>query len=416
MAAQTKGWFAWYMPSPEERYPMSSKVFAWYALPAYLSYYAMAVLVLLPGTRLYRMVFLPLALYALFRSVAHVDASCGVPEYNHWNYGHGIFNFVAAMRMLEWAFLSRPPQRTPISPNPKDSAVTKPKTSVFTDAVDLTTNLRGLGWDWARGTHVPHETRPTRSALAFLLTTALCFVRDIFVCDALHHLAQSVSPSTFGSPSGGPILDPSLPLLKRYARSSKIVLLGGGTVYFALSMMFNLATLLSGVLHPKTFDPYDWPPFAEAPWAASSLADFWARRWHQSFRRPFLALGGAAGRVLGGGTDAGMVLGAFALSGALHDWSAWGMARGTDYARLGGFFVLNGVGVVLERMWKRMTGYRVHGWGGWMWTMSCLLVTAHMLIGAWLEMGLAGCHLLPSRMRVGKFLVEWTERKLGRVQ
>lgn len=69
---------------------MTPKVFAVYAVPAYMSYYAMAVLVMLPGTRVYRLAFLPLALYVLFRSVVHCDASSGVPEYNHLNYGHGV--------------------------------------------------------------------------------------------------------------------------------------------------------------------------------------------------------------------------------------------------------------------------------------------------------------------------------------
>lgn len=270
------------------------------------------------------------------------------------------------MRMLDWALVPKPPQRT--SPNPKES--------VLQDALDLVTNLRGLGWDWARGTHVPRETRPTHSARAFTFSTVLHLLRDMLLCDAFHYAAQSFAPTTIGSPAGGSIIDRARPPLARYARSSAIVFVGGGTVYFALSMLFNLTTVLAALLRPTQFDPHAYPPFAEAPWAATSLADFWARRWHQSFRRPFIALGGSVGSALCGGKEFGMVMGAFALSGALHDWSVWGMGRGTDYARLGGFFVLNGVGIVLERIWTSLTGLRVRGWGGWLWAMLSLAVTA----------------------------------------
>ena len=166
------------------------------------------------------------------------------------------------------------------------------------------------------------------------------------------------------------------------------------------------ATFLVFLFTGPLQDPRQWPPFSEGPWRATSLADFWARRWHQAFRRPFVKVGGYPLRLVFG--KLGLVLGVFILSGVLHDWGIWGMGRGTDFSRLGGFFVLNGVGVVLELLWERLSGRKVGGWAGWAWAMVWMVSTGHLLIEGWLRRGLAGCMLLPPSLRLGKFLVEAT--------
>ena len=86
----SSGWFAGLMPPPQRRTPLNLKAFAVYVLPAYLCYYVMAVLVLLPGTRPYRLALLPLALYAIYIAASSCDMSAGIPVMNHWNYGHGV--------------------------------------------------------------------------------------------------------------------------------------------------------------------------------------------------------------------------------------------------------------------------------------------------------------------------------------
>ena len=89
-ASHLEGWFAKFMPHPHERPPITLEGFLLHILPAYLVYYAMAVLVLQPGTRIQRMCLLPVGLGLLYHGAIAYDMSGGVDTMNHWNYGHGV--------------------------------------------------------------------------------------------------------------------------------------------------------------------------------------------------------------------------------------------------------------------------------------------------------------------------------------
>jgi hypothetical protein len=68
-----------------------------------------------------------------------------------------------------------------------------------------------------------------------------------------------------------------------------------------------------------------------------------------------------------GGPDT--LLGAFGVSVMFHFVGLWG----TVFGSVGAFFVLMGVGGVLERVWWRTTGTRMRSFWGWGWIMfSCL--------------------------------------------
>ena len=75
-------------PRLEDRVPLDLKSLAIFFLPVYTCYYSMAVLVLLPGMRFYRLALLPPALFLTWTAATRSDASAGMPEYNHNNYGH----------------------------------------------------------------------------------------------------------------------------------------------------------------------------------------------------------------------------------------------------------------------------------------------------------------------------------------
>ncbi|PSR75642.1 hypothetical protein PHLCEN_2v8933 [Hermanssonia centrifuga] len=169
-------------------------------------------------------------------------------------------------------------------------------------------------------------------------------------------------------------------------------------------MMYHLATLIAFALPGLDQQPSDWPPLSQAPWLSTSLAEFWSKRWHQSFRRSFVQLGGKPLRFLFG--RIGGIIGVFLLSGILHDWCIWGMGRGTDFPEIGGFFLLNGVGVILEQVWEQATGRKVEGWLGWLWTMCWMTSTGNLLVDALLRRGLAGGVLVPATMRPGKVLLQ----------
>jgi hypothetical protein len=127
-------------------------------------------------------------------------------------------------------------------------------------------------------------------------------------------------------------------------------------------MVYDLVTIVGvGLLG---HDPTSWPPVVDAPWKTDSLHDFWAKRWHQLLRQTFMVFGGKPGLKLGG--PIGMVVGTFAASGMYHELSSAAMGRGFD-VRVLAFFMLQGFLVILERVWRRVTGHRVRGWGGTIW-------------------------------------------------
>jgi Membrane bound O-acyl transferase family len=78
--------------------------------------------------------------------------------------------------------------------------------------------------------------------------------------------------------------------------------------------------------------------------------DFWSFRWHQSFRYVFVELGSRPGGAKLG--RLGALLGAFALSGLLHDFGMWGLGKEMEPRSVTGFFLLMSVGTALEYGFK----------------------------------------------------------------
>lgn len=120
------------------------------------------------------------------------------------------------------------------------------------------------------------------------------------------------------------------------------------------------------VVHPRCPDPLFLQPFS-----ASTIAEFWGVRWHQTAQSFLYTLGfspakNVVGRILG--ADAGRAAGllaAFSLSGLWHAWAGavltspefvWNQSVG-----LWGIFMLEGVLVIVER-----TAFKSEKWRtGW---------------------------------------------------
>lgn len=404
----------WLSPRLKERVHLNAESSLSLLLPVAFCYYAMSVLALVPSTRTYRLALLVPALLSTWSAATRLDISGGKPELNHNNYGYcvsplfifivgtdltylpQVVMFTFGMRMLDWALLSEPLTR------PSKHANT------FTAVLDLCCNLRGIGWTWSKGLRLPPETRPTHSRCAFAASTLLRALRDMFIFDAFQATLQHLAPTTFGSLAGGTIFDAGLPPPARYLRAALVTLLAATGIYFSLSMMYHLATVLAFALSFAMCgalpDPAEWPPISDAPWAATSLGDFWSRRWHQAFRHAFVRLGYRPGRAVAG--RVGGVLGAFTLSAVMHDICIWAMGRGTDFRKIGGFFLLNGVGVALEHIFERVAGRRVGGVGGWVWTMVFLLTTGSLMVDAWLMRGFIGSVVIPEPLRPTRLITQ----------
>jgi hypothetical protein len=157
-------------------------------------------------------------------------------------------------------------------------------------------------------------------------------------------------------------------------------------------VVYTTAALVGRVLlrQPAT----DWPPLSARPWTATSITDFWSFRWHQFFRHTFVTFG-----------QPGAVLGAFGVSALLHYVGLWGLGRGTEPSS-GGFFIMMGVGAVLERVWLRTTGLRVQGFWGWAWTMAWTLSWGTFMLDGWARRGMIACDFFKPGQRPGKAIVD----------
>lgn len=101
-------------------------------------------------------------------------------------------------------------------------------------------------------------------------------------------------------------------------------------------------------------------------------------------------------------------MGAFLVSAVLHDWAMWGLGRGTEFASVGGFFLANGLGIVLEGIYQRVTRTRVDGRVGNAWVLLFVVGSGHLLIDAWARRGIFGWRFFPEQLRIGKHLINAT--------
>jgi hypothetical protein len=97
-------------------------------------------------------------------------------------------------------------------------------------------------------------------------------------------------------------------------------------------------------------------------------------------------------------------MGSFLVSALLHDLGMWGLGRGTEFKSVGGFFLVNGLGIVLERAYTKLTGERLEGH---IWTLLWVVVTGQFLVDAWVRRGLVGSWFMPESLRPGKALLEY---------
>ncbi|KAF5373308.1 hypothetical protein D9615_007403 [Tricholomella constricta] len=400
--SQVMSWLADLIPPPHIREPLTLLSFFRDIAAPLLCYYATAVLVLTPNTLAIRLAVLPLSLWTFFNGATRVDV---VKTYNDerlafLNQGLVIIFTALSMRMIVWSFQTKPfwrvktlgettPQFYSAHPPPL-----RPK-QVFRDAFELGCNLRGCGWNWSRYLQIPTETRP-KSTRSFVAATSISVLIHLVMFDAIQYSIQCFGPTTIGSARGGTIFDPNLSPLLRYSRSSLITFLTGLAVYSSIQAGYDIATLLGVLVFGQ--DTSLWPPAFKAPWLSTSLSELWAIRWHQLFRDVFISLGGRPlsfvfGRV-------GAVMGAFLVSGIFHNLGMWGMGRGTEFLTIGGFFIMNGIGVILEHQWRITSGQRVGGWLGRTWTMMWVVGWGNILAEAWATRGLIGSAFQPQSMRL----------------
>lgn len=287
--------------------------------------------------------------------------------------------FATTVRALDWTVVKEPLVRRlrPANSTP----------STIVDALDLVSSFRGHGWEWSRGLSIPRDGRPA-NRIAFAIFAFLSAVAHALISGAFHRVVLTLAPLGSGPiPRTSTIFDESLPFLVRYFRASVISTFNTFALYGILQMTYDVLTAFAIPVLGQ--DPVQWPPAFDAPWRATSLSDFWGRRWHQFFRRVFVFLGGYPLSFVFGRT--GIVIGAFLASALWHQIALMTLnSRVEVWWMLVGFGMM-GPGILAERAFRQLTGRKVGGIVGWVWTMSWLLLWGNVIVEGFARGGMFGC-------------------------
>lgn len=245
---------------------------------------------------------------------------------------------------------------------------------------DLLISPRGIEWNWPRGLVVPKPTFETDSRVVFALTSALECVFHMVAFDACVQITRVLSPETFGSLQGGSLFDHTLPPALELLRAVFVSFLFAAGAYFGLQYTYKFLSIVCVLAFRQ--HPSQWPPLFDAPWLSTSLSELWGRRWHQLMRDMLLNLGYQPFQCVFG--RLGGLVGAFFVSGLFHNAE---LGRSGHMVVVIGFWVMNGVGVVLERVWKNVTGKRVGGMWGWVWAVGWLVLWGVPMANVYAKIG-----------------------------
>ncbi|KZT60297.1 hypothetical protein CALCODRAFT_492624 [Calocera cornea HHB12733] len=306
------------------------------------------------------------------------------------------------------------PSPRPAPPTPLDTFRAR-----LLDAVDLVSSLRGIGWAYGTGTFIPpfpfaHLSGPSLRR-RWLLHAFLQFTLTFLLFDSFEVLLKQ--HPNFRAPGPASMFLPSLPLLPRFFLVICTSLVTGIAVVLGFQSGYYFFAFLCVLL--LGHDPRAWPPIQMDPWYATSLHDFWARRWHQLLRRSFLVMGGYPmqypATLLFGKTagDVAAVLGVFLASGMLHMLAQYPIGMPLSWGSLQ-YFLLQGVGVGLERVFRLVTGRRMSGVTGWLWTSGFVVVGGVLACEDWHLHGLgAGIVIPPALSPVRAVIIPLARRVMG---
>ena len=394
-----------------------------HVLPHMFCYFVMALLAITPQTRTLRIALFPVIMLLALRAVVPVDVLVNFSERRSRHHlvvsihfdtrkiliVHQFWIFLTTARALGWAIARKPlvRQLRPVNSTP----------STLMDALDLVSNFRGYGWDWSGGVHIPRETRPSNRA-GFILHITLSAAASAFAYGILTTAIRSFSAASSETLSCGPticfsvelgdipagsIFDQSLPFYLRFLRSNVITVLTWVWGYVGFQWRYDLCTLF-GVLVLRQ-DPTQWPPFFDAPWRATSVTHFWGRRWHQWLRKTFLILGGYPLSFIFG--RVGIVLGAFFVSALFHHIGLIILNSKSEFWRMLVGFGMMGVVILIEDLFKYLTGRMVQGPAGWVWTMGWILLWSNVFTDGSMRAGGFGYSTLVDRVLPLRMLVEY---------
>lgn len=182
---------------------------------------------------------------------------------------------------------------------------------------------------------------------------------------------------------------PQLPPLPPSANAT-IVSIGWATaIYLAQAFPAALVGVASSLFSRdwRTSELH-YPTLFRSWWAAESVGDLWGLRWHKLYFATLLFSGYRLPSRIGG-RFAG-IAGTFVVSGLFHSmgyFSADDPLNRVLAVRMLDFFLLCGLAIIAEEVFHHITGRRVRGPLGRLWTWTVLLYVGTPLAEAWLRCG-----------------------------
>ena len=400
---------------PSTRVPLDLTAWVSYVHPPLVLGSVIGLLAIIPQTRSARLALWPIVALLALRAAVGVDMTFGKPGLKFFNAYFAVSDFLRKLlqvsfgrrtytdfpqcimfstvaRALDFALAKEPLMRRfrPASSVP----------SIIKDALDLSISARGLGWNWSHGLHIPQDARPT-NRMPFAFCTVLSAAWYAFVFGVLHRAILSFS-GVPPNPQGSTIFDETLPPSLGYFRASIISILTALVAYSSLQMTYDLSTISAVLFFGQ--DPAEWPPAFDAPWRATSLVEFWGRRWHQLNRHVYLVLGGRPFTLFFG--RAGTILGAFLTSAVMHDILLLCLDRNAEPWRMFVGFGMMGPAMLAERAFYKATGRKVGGMVGWVWMMAWMVVLGNGMIEGVIKAGGLGSATLIDGVTPVRVLVE----------
>jgi len=221
-------------------------------------------------------------------------------------------------------------------------------------------NKRRIGRLWSHKPFLAPSNRSTSIASILARIVVKFTVWDLCLY-TMHHLRPSAN-----DPAVDTIFDPTLDLLPRWACTALFAVCYGMLVYTSVDMYYSTTSRRSALSAHRP--PH--PPTASLEMAAAlqlPMDIHLDRRFLEIPLAPVLPAHVCRLRRAARQLTSAHFSGAFGASAVIHDLGMWGLGRGTEFRTVGGFFVLMGIGVILEHGFKGMTGRCVGGFWGWVW-------------------------------------------------
>ncbi|MBW0543467.1 hypothetical protein O181_083182 [Austropuccinia psidii MF-1] len=164
-------------------------------------------------------------------------------------------------------------------------------------------------------------------------------------------------------------------------------------IAITLNLLGNLSfyNLNLNLLNQIPFNQINF--FLNHPYRATSLAEFWSKRWHNLLRQIFIDLGSNPAIWLLKSLNIhskrfitwAQILGAFFISALIHEFALWYATKPDFTFKTSIFFISQGLAVCLESTFKHTTGKKVGGLIGRIWTFTYLIYFAKPCVQVWID-------------------------------